>query len=316
MRKWSEFGEQVNRLVYALAGRKYQADIEMANRVIAERIYYSEVSLRMMRQGRFRPREPHALEILVEIGKLDAELGRDWAVRLLHSGQHPDPKPIIQRLFPPDENSGYLIISQPESTIMPRLAGTFVGTFAMLLLWTYGINPAYPAPHELSWVKELLWGLLIGLGLAAGLAGADFWSAKRNGSPTQWFWPGYLTLPLSAVFGALIWNTTATIFFIQNLSSQIISTCAETINFGAIYGLTFSVAVLLVRRKHCDRHRNWKPWQIALLFIMACAGAALTGFLLAVLQPSFATQKDIDMAVGVLVRAALIFLVSIFFPAE
>jgi hypothetical protein len=201
MHKWDEFGDQVNRLVYTLAGRKFQTDIECANRFIAERIFYSEVSVRMMRQGRFRPREEKALETLVEIGQSEAELGRDWADRLLHSARHPDPELVLRRIYPQENiEKNDVPVSIPPSLFqvsVVRITGGILGSFLAMLLWTYLINPIYPAPHELSFFKEGIWGLLIGMGLTCGVISSDIWLNKPNSWVVQNGIGAFFRVPIS-----------------------------------------------------------------------------------------------------------------------
>jgi hypothetical protein len=318
MRKWSEFGEQVNRLVYALAGCKFQTDIESANRFIAERIFYSEVSVRMMRQGRFRPREEQALETLVEIGKCEAELGREWANRLLRSGQHPQVELVLDKFYPvgavgptarADANG-----LPPAAGIVPRLIGGALGSFLALLLWTYAINPTYPAPHELSFLMEMVWGGLVGAGLAGGIAAADFWQNRRKHQPGWKSWPRYLALPACGMAGALLWNGAIANVFNHAAGSPVTSTGWETFSFGASYGLVFALGSLLVQKSGAALPWRFRPWSVLLLFVLVCGGLALVGYALAIIQPAFADQKDVDLFVGVMFRLGLICLEALWFP--
>jgi hypothetical protein len=337
MRKWNEFGDQVNRLVYALAGRKFQADIECANRFIAERIFYSEVSVRMMRQGRFRPREEKALETLVEIGQSEAELGRDWAYRLLHSAQHSTPELVLQRIYPQEvaekTTTPHSIALSSFQIIVSRITGGVLGSFLALLLWTYLINPVYPAPHELSFFREAIWGLLIGVGLAGGIVGSDIWlnnpilGATRNEigafirdnrfpkpPKISFFLARYLALPASGGLGALLWNGIGTKFFDRSIENPVASTGLETFSFGATYGIAFALGLVLAGKCGPEIQSRAKLWQWLLLFGFACGSAAFAGFLLAVMQPAFANQKDVDLFVGMMLRFGLIVLVSVVFP--
>lgn len=318
MRKWKEFGDQVNRLVYALAGCKFQTDIECANRFIAERIFYSEVSVRMMRQGRFRPREQKTLEILVEIGKMEAELGRDWASRLLNGGKHANPELVLQSLYPKDVvgNPAPSISTAPypSPTLVSRLLGGILGSFLTLLLWTYAINPTYPAPHELSLLREVAWGVLVGLGLACGMVFADIGSVKRNWMLMWKGWLRYLVLPASGGLGAFLWNGVVAKLFVHVIDHQIASTGLETFSFGAIYGLAFAIGAVLVRGSGYEIRIRWKPLKTGLMFVIVSGGMSLVGFVLAVMQPAFANQKDVDLFVGILLRLGLIILVAVQFP--
>jgi hypothetical protein len=316
MQKWDEFGEQVNRLVYALAGCKFQADIERANRYVAEQIFYSEVSVRMMRQGRFLPHEETALETLVEIGKSDAELGREWASHLLHSGHHSNPERILQKIFHLDINILQPVPVQADShfTIFPRLVGGVGGSFSAVLFWTYLINPTYPAPHELGFFKECTWGLLLGLGLACGILGADLWSCKRKWSQISKSCVSYLVLPVSGVLGALLWNGILARVFDRVAINSIASTGLETFSFGATYGFAFVLGLNLMNWDHLDS-QGWRSrLKLALLFVLICGGLSLAGYALAVVKPAFDNQKEIDLFVGILLRIGLILLVCILFP--
>ena len=318
MRKWSEFGEQVNRLVYTLAGRNFQADIDCANRFIAERIFYSEVSVRMMRQGRFRPREENALETLVEIGKTEADLDREWASRLLYSSQHPNPEKVLQKIYPEWDTVRTDLLAPIEPSPTPafiyRLVGGVLGSFATLLIWTYAINPIYPAPHELTLLREMIWGLLIGVGLAGGMAGSDLWAEKRTGKRIFTDGLSYLVLPVSGVCGALLWHFVGANIFSPPLNGQVTSTAGETFSFGAMYGLIFGVGTILVYRLRYTILSHREQIVLVILYIIICSGATLVGFILATVQPAFANQKDVDLFVGLMIRFGLIFSVSIWFP--
>lgn len=318
MHHWGEFGEQVNRLVYALAGRKFQANIEFTNRFIAERINYSESSMRLMRQGRFRPRETQALETLVEIGKTEAELGRDWAYRLLQSGQHSNPEMVLERIYP-REVAGKEKFAEPADRLpnlllVSPIVGEILGSFLALLVWTYAISPVYPAPHELPMLKEILWGLLIGVGLACGIAGSDRWSKRVMWPPAQKVWLGYLALPFSGVLGACLWNGIVQNLFVHSVNNPINSTWVETFSFGGTYGFAFAIGVILAQSILSDPLSRNKLLECLLFFIFITGGLSLSGFVLAILQPSFANQIDVDMFVGIMTRLALIFLVAIWFP--
>lgn len=337
MHKWDEFGDQVNRLVYALAGRKFHADIECANRFIAERIFYSEVSVRMMRQGRFRPREEKSLETLVEIGQSEAELGRDWADRLLHSARHSKPDLVLRRIYPQEnvEKNDTTPSVAPSlfQVSVARITGGILGSFLAMLLWTYLINPIYPAPHELSFLKEVVWGLLIGMGLTCGIISSDIWLNKPNSWVVQngigaFFrndrskktlqisknWVRYLMLPASGASGGLLWNGVGAKFFDHSLENQVVSTGLETFSFGATYGIAFAIGLVLAGKHAPNTQLRGKSWQWILLFGFTCGSMAFAGFLLAIMQPAFANQKDVDLFVGMMLRFGLIFLMGILFP--
>ena len=313
MRKWDEFGEQVNRLVYALAGRKYQADIERANRAIAEAICYSEVSVRMMRQGRFHPRELRAMETLVEIGREEAELGRDWAARLLRSGEHPAVDLVLARIYPPDDQAAVIMLEKQPSPFLPRMVGAFLATLIMLVIWTYGLQPVYPAPHELPWVRELLWGGLLGVGLAIGVFAADRLRNRGQKTDAVLAWWRYGLLIAGGLLGAVVWKLVASGFNPVYPAQGLESSWLETAFFGASYGLSFSLALILARGKYCAPPFP-RRWQLAAGGTVLCACLCLAGYFMVVLQPSFASQKDVDMAVGILLRVGLVLLSAYTFP--
>lgn len=328
MPKWSEFGEHANRLVYALAGKKYQGDIQWANRFVAERIHYSEVSVRMMRQGRFRPQEDRALETMAEIGCREAELGRDWANSLLRSGRHPEPDAVLSRLYPPAGAAGperparvivlpvkaALPAALPAANLTMRIGGGIVGSMAALAVWAYGVHTAYPAAHELPLAVEALWGLLLGAGLALGMAGADFFQGGRRFTCLGKNWARYAALCAGGLGGALVWSLVGARLFTSDPGPGVQSGPSETFAFGASYGLGFGAALagLWVKIEQGKR----PPWRAAWAPGLAClaGAAALLGLLLAAIQPAFANQKDIDMFVGMALRLGLIVGVSLAWP--
>ena len=309
MAKWRNFGDQLNRLVYALAGKKFHANISAANRFIAQSTNYSEDSIRMMRQGKFLPDNQQTLMTLIKIGKQDADLGKEWAIHLLKAAQVSDSAQILHTSFPETPER---LIAKPQLTpsFSPRLVGTAVGCFALLFLWTYLIHPTYPAPHELSLFWECTWGMLIGLGCAAGLFVSDLSTKKMLFNTTKMIWPTYLLLPIGGILGAICWN-----LITHTLQNHLLSSTAwETICFGAIYGLAFGTVISLSRKA-----ANYQFFPIHPLLIVAiCTGIgslmALSGYLFATLQPSFANQKDIDIFVGLMLRIAIIFNIGLFFP--
>ena len=145
MLRWKQFGEQVNCMIYSLAGQKYQGDIELTNRLVAQQIHYSEASLRAMRQGRFRPQEDSALVTLVEIGFQQAGLSRAWAEALLRYGSHPNAHTILSQYALPDRPAASLTSPSTSSWLLPRLVWMTLTTCICLLYWAYGISPVYPA---------------------------------------------------------------------------------------------------------------------------------------------------------------------------
>jgi len=315
---WSEFGDQINRLVYTLAGCKFQTNIASANQYIAERIFYSEVSVRMMRQGRFHPREEKALETLVEIGCYEAGLGRGWARRLLTSGQHSDPETVLNRIYATEHafpSNPPRFVSDSVIPVFPnRLIGGLIGSVLAFLVWAYAISPAYPAPHELSLLRESLWGLLIGSGLSTGIFFADGITEKYDFLIIMENWALYLIPPAAGVTAAVIWKLIAVNFFPFPEASIIISTGLETFCFGAVYGLTLGLWMVFAGRGNAKIASSRHKVAFFLFCIVLSGCFSWVGFMLARIQPSFANQQGVDMFVGFLLRISLVILVSFIFP--
>ncbi|PKO14441.1 MAG: hypothetical protein CVU39_14400 [Chloroflexi bacterium HGW-Chloroflexi-10] len=319
MVRWKQFGEQVNCLIYSLAGQKYQGDIELTNRKVAEQIHYSEASLRAMRQGRFRPQDDSALATLVEIGCRQAGLNRAWAETLLHHGRHPNPKNVLSQINC-TENSPTVSAPKPEvqpalNRIIPRTGWMAICTLLCMFVWVYFISPDYPAPHELSIVYEMTWAALIGCGLAGGLLLADARSTGRQNLrlTLQQHWT-LLLIPIGGLLGAVLWNTLLAAIFASNHSPQLQSTALETFAFGVVYGVCFSQPYLLISyllRKQIITQRLITIW---LFFPLLIGLLNLGGYALANLQPAFANQKDIDLLIGLLLRASLILGMTILSP--
>jgi hypothetical protein len=345
MRKWSEFGDQVNRLVYTLKGEKTFGSIESANRYIAERIAYSEVTVRMIRQGRFRPQDDLALEKLVEIGH-EIGMGKEWACRLLSSGRHPAPQSIIERLYHTHRSQPESFVMEPSESDLPegmagtwvarRILGGAVGLIAMLLVWTYFINNTYPPQHELPLELEALWGLLVGSGLALGLTGVDWSVSRQIARPLIKPLGGlrYLMLPLMGAVGGFSWNILASNIFSQLVPGKLASTWMETLFYGLVYGLMFGMGTALAafgEKAPCavdstthGRRYFWHAtarytkhlWLRPSLFTLIVGVFSLGGFLLAVNHPAFNTQRDIDIIVGVTIRIGLLLAAAVLFPSQ
>jgi hypothetical protein len=270
-----------------------------------------------MRQGRFRPQEDRALETLIEIGKTEAGLGREWACRLLSSGRHPTPESVLQRIFPVPETA-QTACPQVGTYHLPRfglrLAGGFTGLLLTLIFWSYGINRVYPAPHELLLWLEALWGVLVGTGLAIGIVVGD---AIQERTRPWWLLREachrYLMLPASGLIGGLLWNGLLSRFFPPQSETNLASSWQETFTYGAVYGLAFALGMLLACRGVPERPLG-HPWMPALFIPIFLGGFSLLGFLLAVIHPSFTNQKDVDIFVGIFFRVGLLLAVSAFFP--
>lgn len=313
MHNWDEFGKQINRLVYALAGRKFETDIESANRFIAERIFYSEVSVRLMRQGRFLPREEKALETLVEIGISEAELGQDWASQLLRGGKHSNPAIVMQKQFPTNMETPHLQSAIPESQLFfaIRLSGGVIGSFLIAIVWTYLLNPAYPAPHELPLLIEISWGFLVGVGLDIGVLIADQWMNDKIMGQTRWDWSKYLVLPASGMIGAIIWNGLFQKLFSSSPLHSISSTGLESFCYGFTYALSFALGMFLINLNRLNIQEKGKYLKLSLLLVLICGALSWLGYILAVIKPAFDNQKEIDLFVGILLRIGLILMVGL-----
>jgi hypothetical protein len=121
-------------------------------------------------------------------------------------------------------------------------------------------------------------------------------------------------LPASGASGGLLWNGVGAKFFDHSIENQVISTGLETFSFGATYGIAFAIGLVLAGKCAPNTQLHGKSWQWVLLFGFTYGSLALSGFLLAVMQPAFANQKDVDLFVGMMLRFGLVFLVGILFP--
>ena len=313
MREWVRFGEQVNQLVYTLAGARFKGDIETSNRFVADRIHYSESSLRMMRQGRFRPQNDEALEMMARLGKEEAGLEREWAKTLLVSGRHPDPQRVLQTIFnnasDPLAAVGETAVS-PTSFFFARITAAFTGTLLLLALWTYVISPGYPPPHEPGLWLETIWGGSIGLGLAIGLYGLDLYRGGGKSSQAG----RYLLLPVGGLLGAVYWFLIDARFFAIGNGTAVESSAIESFVFGLCYagGLTTGIiGAIGYKRRQLERHFDW----IVFTGMILLGGlAALLGFWLPSVHPTLSSQRDVDVFVGFTLRLGLAFIAGIGFP--
>jgi hypothetical protein len=318
MREWFHFGEQVNRLVYTLAGAKFMGDIETANRFVAERIHYSEVSVRMMRQGRFRPQDDKALELMVQVGKQEAELGYWWARRLLKSGRHPTPEPVLKATY--DGVLERFVVTVTEAVTSPilfftsRAVSAFIGSIVLLGIWTYFISPGYPPPHELETFLELIWGVFTGIGLAVGLGIIDFYQAAAGKLKVSRNWWRYLVLPAGGLPGALLWHFGGNWLFHPNPTAATQSSAIEAFTFGVSYTLGFVILIVWLLGSWARKSLKYSQMAAVVLMVVLGGTAALMGFLLAYYHPAFSNQKDIDLFVGITLRAGLAIAVGICFP--
>jgi hypothetical protein len=314
MSKWQEFGNQVNHLVYVLATKNHNANIGAANRYVAEKTSYGEDSIRMMRQGKFLPGDEHTLEILVDIGKNEAALGKDWAENLLKAARCIDPQNLLDKYYRQSFKEREHAVTQLNPSFVSRISGAAIGCVFTLLLWTYVISPLYPAPHELPLVQECLWGSLIGLGCAIGIAAADIQIKNLVFHQEKLLWLPYIVLPAGGVFGAVLWKLCTSYRQMLPAASVDTSSVAETFCFGLLYGLAFALSIVIFRRTNFYHFLKLHPILTIAIISGSCAFMALAGYTLAILQPSFANQKDVDIFVGLLLRIAVILNLAIFFP--
>ena len=315
MREWIRFGEQVNQLVYTLAGAKFMGDIETANRYVAERIHYSEASVRMMRQGRFRPQNDQSLAIMVQLGKQEAKLGYGWARTLLISGQYPDPEKVLQETY--DGMPDQLVFTITETTISPafffitRSAAAFAGTLLLLGMWAYGVSPGYPPPHEPGLFMEILWGISIGLGLAVGLGGMDLYRSSGRFFRAGW---RYLALPAGGLLGAGCWHFGSAQFLSVNNGTIIESSATESFVFGLCYAIGLTIVIAGLIRYECEKSLGHSQWVIFAGMVLLGGLAALSGFLLPYAHPTFSNQRDIDLFVGLTLRLGMAIIAGVGFP--
>lgn len=314
MREWVRFGEQVNQLVYTLAGARFKGDIEMANRFIADHIHYSESSLRMMRQGRFRPQNDRALEMMVRLGKQEAGLGHEWARTLLVGGRYPDPERLLQTLFEgtlePVVVGGETAVS-PAAFFITRTAAAFAGTLLLLAVWTYSISPNYPPPHEPGLVLEMIWGGSVGLGLAIGLGGLDLYRSGGKFGRAVW---RYLLLPVSGLLGAICWRLISSWFLSTESGTAVESSAIESFVFGLCYaaGLTTVIAGLIGYEHQKLAYRSDGIAYVSMILLGGLA--TLSGFWLPYTHPTLSNQRDIDLFVGVTLRLGLAIIAGAGFP--
>jgi hypothetical protein len=134
---------------------------------------------------------------------------------------------------------------------------------------------------------------------------------RESVNTSSWYRYGWLVAGGAA--GAVVWKLTALMFAPISPMEGLTSTWQETGWFGAIYGLAVSMALMFARRKDCKKNLS-RCWLLPFLGTIGCAGLCLAGYFMVVQQPSFATQKDVDMAVGILLRAGLIILSAYAYP--
>jgi tetratricopeptide (TPR) repeat protein len=92
-------GEQIDRLVRSLAATKGWKMVP-TTAYICQRTSYGPDMVHRWRQGNIRP-SPETLEILVQVGKEEANLPREWGESLLNAGHYFDALNLINTLWGP-----------------------------------------------------------------------------------------------------------------------------------------------------------------------------------------------------------------------
>src|SRR5947209_20469379 len=90
-------GEQIKRLTHTLAAVKGWSSKQTMD-YVGERTCFSVDMIYRWQQGRSLP-APDTIETLVQIGKEEANLSREWAESLLRSSKHPEAAEIVNRLW-------------------------------------------------------------------------------------------------------------------------------------------------------------------------------------------------------------------------
>lgn len=99
--RYPRLGEQIDRLVRSLAATKgWKMTGTMA--FVCEHTYYGPDMVHRWRQGKICP-SPETLEILVQIGKENADLPREWGESLLNAAHYPDTMAVVNKLWGPKE---------------------------------------------------------------------------------------------------------------------------------------------------------------------------------------------------------------------
>ncbi len=95
-------GKLITRLTRSLVAVK-DWDMEFTMDFVGRRTNYSPDTVYRWQQGRVRPRS-ETIEMLIQIGKEEANLDREWGESLLHAAQHPDTVAILNKLWGPKES--------------------------------------------------------------------------------------------------------------------------------------------------------------------------------------------------------------------
>jgi LuxR family glucitol operon transcriptional activator len=95
----ARLGEQIAHLIDALALAKNLSKKQtMAE--LEERTGYTEATTYRWRQGRLCPPD-ETIEILLQLGKEEANLNRNWGESLLHVARHSDPDRLVNKIWGP-----------------------------------------------------------------------------------------------------------------------------------------------------------------------------------------------------------------------
>ncbi len=97
--KYPRLGEHIDRLVRSLAAAKGW-NMTGTMMYVSRHTNYSPDTVHRWRQGKICP-SPETLEILVQIGKEEANLTREWGESLLNAAHHSDATIIVNKLWGP-----------------------------------------------------------------------------------------------------------------------------------------------------------------------------------------------------------------------
>jgi hypothetical protein len=196
-----------------------------------------------------------------------------------------------------------------------RAVSAFIGSIVLLGIWTYFISPGYPPPHELETFLGLIWGVFTGIGLAVGLGIIDFYQAAAGKLKVSRNWWRYLVLPAGGLLGALLWHFGGNWLFHPNPTAATQSSAIEAFTFGVSYTLGFVILIVWLLGSWARKSLKYSQMAATVVLMVVLGGtAALMGFLLAYYHPAFSNQKDIDLFVGITLRAGLAIAVGICFP--
>src|SRR5690348_8025460 len=97
--RYPRLGEQIDRLVRRLAAEKGW-NMTSTMECVSQRAHYGRDMVHRWRQGKISPL-PETLEILVQIGKEDAGLSREWGESLLNAAHYTNAASLVNRFWGP-----------------------------------------------------------------------------------------------------------------------------------------------------------------------------------------------------------------------